>query len=131
MVGVLDAVVSLGSLVAPPLFDFFKKKFLKPSEDTPESTLSTLATTKPDVMPAYVESMAKYTEAKVKAQNWDVVGQVSKWVVDLRASIRPIFVVLSLVCIISSVWLTITIDPGVRYLMESTISSWFGARLVK
>jgi len=131
MLGILDAVVSVGSLVAPPIIDFVKKKFLKQSEDNPSATLSTLATTKPEVMPAFIEAQAKLIEAQVKGQNWDVVGQASKWVIDLRASIRPIFVVISLICVITSVWFRIEIDPGIRYLMESTINSWFGSRLSK
>jgi hypothetical protein len=126
---VLDAIVTLGSMLISPVYDFVKKKFLKPNQDTPEATMSTLATTKPEVMPQYVEAMAKLIDAKVRFYNRDVIGQVSKWVSDLRASIRPGFIIVSLVYLFVSKHCGWTIDPFFRYLMESAIGSWFGDRL--
>ena len=94
---ILDAIVSVGSLLVAPAFDFIKKKFLPASQDTTEATLGTLATTRPEVIPSYIEANSKLLEAKTKYFNRDVIGEVSRWVRDLRASIRPIYVIFGLI----------------------------------
>ena len=127
----INLIASLGGLVIPPIFDFIKKKFIKSENDNPSATLNTLATTKPDVMPAYVEGLAKLKDAEVKFFNRDVIGTASKWVVDLRASIRPLFVAVSIIVILSDIVMKIKIDPSLQVFMEATISSWFGSRLCK
>ena len=134
----IDAILSLGSLIVPPAFDFIKKKFLKPSSDSPEATMSSLALTKPDLLPAYVEATAKYLEAKVKWFNRDVLGSCSQWVVDMRAAIRPIGVILSF-AILGGMLLSKILAPevdqlqlaGIRYFCEVNVGSWFGSRLTK
>lgn len=129
MIGIIDAVMSLGGLVIPPVFDFIKKKFI-PASDTPEATLSTLATTKPEIIAGYVEAQAKLLEAQAKYFNRDVVGHISGWVRDLRASIRPIFVILGIVFLYLACYFNWEIPPFFNYVMESTICSWFGCRLI-
>ena len=128
---ILDAIVSVGSLVFPPVFDFIKKKFLKSGEDTPESTLSTLATTKPEVMPQYTSALASYLDAQTKFFNRDVIGEASRWIVDFRAVIRPAFVAVSIVAILVDLFCQIQIDESLKLFMEATIGSWFGDRLVR
>lgn len=138
----LDAIVALVSLLAPPVVDFVKKKFLSKEEDTPEATLSTLATTKPEVMPQYLTSMSGWLEAQVKFFNRDVCGVPATWVINLRASIRPIGVILSFVVLVTMAVLSITSEhivdtdgsidkmlTGIRYSCEVIISSWFGDRI--
>lgn len=127
--GLIDAVVAIGSLVVPPAFDFIKKKFVKEENDTPERTMGSLATTKPEVLPEYVQALSELKDAEVKYFNRDVVGEPSGWVVDLRAAIRPIGVIVSfsiLVCICIG-WLD-NID-GIRLSSEAVVSSWFGSRI--
>ncbi len=125
----IELIASLAGLVVPPAFDFLKKKFLKPKDDSQESTLSSLAVTNPDVMPEYVKANADLLRAQVDYKNWDVVGNISAWVSNLRASIRPIFVIASLLILAYSVAYQITIDPSFKALMDVCISSWFGSRL--
>jgi len=130
MLGIIDAVVSLGSLIVPPVFDFVKKKFC-PQADTPTATLGTLACTKPEVIPAFIEGQAKLLGAQVAYYNRDVIGEVSRWVRDLRASIRPIVVVAGLLYITGAGYFNWHVDPAMRHIMEVAICSWFGCRLQK
>jgi hypothetical protein len=132
----LDLVASLGGLIVPPVFDFIKKKFLKRSQDTPEATMSALATTKPDILPAYLEAVVKHLEAKIKWFNRDVIGTPSQWVVNVRAAIRPIVVIVGLLFLVLPAIMfgaeaVHTLDPGTRYFFETVIASWFGDRLSK
>lgn len=133
----LDLVASLGGLIVAPAFDFIKKKFLKKSQDTPEATMSALATTKPDILPAYLESVVSHLKAKISWFNRDVIGVPAQWVVNLRASIRPMTVVVGLCALVVVPGLfkafgsEFGIDPGTRYFFESVISSWFGDRLTR
>ena len=134
----LDAIVAVGSLIIPSVVDIIKKKWLKPGQDSPEATMSTLATTKPEVLPGYVTSVTGWLKAQVDFFNRDVTGTPSQWVVDLRAAIRPVGVVLAFTTLILMVvgalsgWKP---DPsmadtlvGVRLSCEVMISSWFGDR---
>ena len=126
----LDVISSVVGLVFPPAFDFIKKKFLPPKSDTPQATLASLAVSKPDIMPAYIEAQAKLIDAEIRLYNRDVVQQLSAWVADLRASIRPIFTIISLALMFCSAAYHWQIDPSIKSLMEITISSWFGSRLI-
>ena len=135
----LDAVVGLAGLLIPPTFDFIKKKFLKKGEDTPEATMSTLATTKPEVLPSYLTAVTGWLDAQSRFFNRDVTGQPSKWVIDLRAAIRPLGVVFSFIILAVMVAATlmdievkesaIPTLTGVRYSCEVILSSWFGDRI--
>ena len=129
MFPIIDLIAAVGGLIVPPAFDFIKKKFVKASNDTPERTMGSLATTKPEVLPDYVKALATYSDAKVKFFNRDVIGQASQWVVDLRASIRPIGVIASFVILIAIAGEVITDIEGVRLSCEVVISSWFGSRI--
>lgn len=127
----LDAIMAIGGLVAPPVFDFIKKKFIQTESDTPERTMGTLATTKPEALEGYVTGMAKLLGARVQFFNRDVIGSPSQWVVDLRACIRPITVV-SCLLMMALAWLEImNPEPTARYFAEVSITSWMGSRLVK
>jgi len=135
----IDAIIALASLVIPGAIDFVKKKWLSPESDTPEATMSTLATTKPDVLPAYIQATTAYMNAQKEFFNRDVVGAPSQWVIDLRAAIRPIGVVgagLTLAGMVLASVMDIEIDPtmagtleGVRLSSVAIVSSWFGSRL--
>lgn len=135
----LDAIIAIGSLLLPPAVDFIKKKFLKKEADTPEATMSALATTSPDTLPAYVQAMTSWLQAQVSYFNRDVNGTPSQWVVNLRAVIRPIgtigagtvlgvMVVAALQGYKPAPEMADTI-VGVRYTCEAIVSSWFGDRI--
>lgn len=135
----IDVLVAIGGLLLPPVVDFVKKKFLKPGADTPEATMSSLATTKPEVLPDYVTAVTAYLQAQVNYFNRDVSGLPSQWVINLRAGIRPGGVIGALVILCVMVVASIMswkIDPsmsdtlaGIRLSCEAIVSSWFGDRL--
>ena len=135
----IDLIATLGGLVLPPAFDFIKKKFIKSENDTPERTIGSLATTKPEVLPQYVEALATLKNSMVKFFNRDVIGTPSMWVINLRAAIRPIGVILAFVTLGAIVYLSLNSKmltdtniletvTGVRLSCEVIISSWFGSR---
>jgi len=140
---IFDLIASLAGLVIPPLFSLAKKKFIKSENDTPERTIGDLATTNPEVIPGYVSALATWLDAQVKFFNRDVIGTPAQWVVNLRAAIRPVGVILSFVILGGMVYLTLTggfshfdvvpevLDEmltGVRLSCEVMITSWFGSR---
>lgn len=132
---ILDIIASIGGLIIPPAFNFIKKKFIKSENDTPERTIGDLATTKPEVVPDYVQALSVLLDAKVKFFNRDVIGSPSQWVVDLRAAIRPCGVVMSFVLlgymVYEAQWDLGSVNEtwtGVRLSCETMITSWFGSR---
>lgn len=127
----IDAGVALASMAMGPAFDFIKKKFVPASNDTPERTMGTLATTNPEVLPAFASAQAGLIEAKVKWFRRDVLGQTSQWVTDLRAAIRPITVIVCLAIMFADGFALLTVDNSVRLFCISNVSNWMGARLVK
>lgn len=129
----LDAIISLGSLVIPPVFDFIKKKFIKSGKDTPESTMSTLAVTSPDNLAKYTEAMSGYIKAQVEYYNRDVTGELPVWVSALRASIRPGVVIFGMGHILLHGMFgdAFILDAGTRYFYEANIGSWFGTKMTK
>lgn len=126
----LDLIASVAGLIVPPAFDFIKKRFLKPKQDTPEATMSTLATTKPEVLDKFVLANVELLKAKKEFFNRDVIGEPSRWVIDLRASIRPLFVIVSLVARVAGWHYNWQVDESFTALMDLCISSWFGSKLV-
>lgn len=131
----LDLLASLGGLIVPPAFNLIKSIFVKKDRDTPEATMSALATTSPDILPAYLNAVVAHLEAKIKWFNRDVIGVVSTWVINLRAAIRPITVVAGLFALLivpaafKMFEIDFALDPGTRYFFETIIASWFGSRL--
>ncbi|MBE3144271.1 MAG: hypothetical protein IMZ61_10160 [Planctomycetes bacterium] len=101
--------------------------------------MASLALSKPEALAAYVEGLAKYTDAQTSFFNRDVSGALSTWVADLRACIRPVGTIFALIVlsIIGFAALTGTkIDPtmkdtmdGLRYTCEAVASSWFGTKI--
>lgn len=131
MTGVIEGAVALGGLILPPAVDFIKKKFLPKDKDTPEATMSALATTNPDILPQYVDSSTSWLKAKVDWFNRDVIGAPSQWVVNLRAAIRPACTVGAVLTLGIGYFKPEALDPGTRYALITIVSSWFGDRLTK
>lgn len=127
---IIDAAVSILSLIAPPIYDFVKKKFLKPEADTVEATVSSLATTNPEVMAPYILAITEKLKVDIQWFNRDVIGTPSLWVINLRAAIRPVTVAISLAILAASMLVIFDLEPGTRLFLEANISNWFGSRLV-
>ena len=124
----IDAILALGGLIIPPAFDFIKKKFVK-GDDTIEATANSLAVTKPEVLPEYIKAIAETTAANVKWFNRDIIGMPSQWVIDLRACIRPLSVVIGFALLALDMSAALTLDPGTRGSIIVNNSSWFGSRI--
>lgn len=127
---ILEAIGTLSGLIVPPVYDFIKKKFLSPKSDTPEATLATLATTKPELMGDYIKAESELLDAKKRFFNRDAVGELSRWVIDLRGAIRPLFVVFSLGMRFSIWWFQLAVDEGFCAMMDTCCTSWFSSRLI-
>lgn len=135
----IDAALAIGGLIVPPLFDIIKKKIIPESNDTPERTAGTLATTAPETLPSYIDAMGKLMHARREYFNRDVIGTPSQGIVDLRAAIRPGGVIAALAILALLAGLSITgsapeivnnpTTAGTRYACVVIVSSWFGDRL--
>ena len=125
----IEAIMALAGLLVPPVTDFVKKKFLKQGTDTPEATMSSLATTSPETLPGYMTAMAQWYEAITKWFNRDVVGTPSQGIVDLRAGIRPIGVIVSFLILALDHYASLNLDQATRGTMDMCITSWFSARM--
>jgi hypothetical protein len=126
---ILGLVGTLGGMVFPSIVDFVKKKWIPASNDTPERTMGTLATTKPETLAPYVQSLALYLEAQVKFFNRDVVGTPSVWVINLRAAIRPMAVILSFAIVGLDMLKQLQLDPATRAGLLTVIGNWIGSRI--
>ena len=124
--GLLEAITTLGGLVLPPVIDLVRKKVIGRADDTPEATLTSLATTKPEVIPDYIEALAKLTAAQTLVFQRDIVGNTSQWVTDLRAAIRPGITVFALAALIVGYFGHYNLDEGTRATLCFVVSSWFG-----
>ena len=124
----IEAILALVGLALPPVVDFIKGKFLKGS-GAPEDTMATLAATKPEQLGPYVDAMAKYLEAQAKFFNRDVVGTIGSWVSNLRAAIRPMGVMLSLIFLFADGFKYIELTAEVRGTFAMICTSWFGTRI--
>jgi len=126
---ILGLAGTLAGMVFPSIVDFVKKKWIPASNDTPERTMGTLATTKPETLAPYVQSLALYLEAQVKFFNRDVVGTPSTWVIDLRAAIRPMAVILAFAIIGLDMLKQLQLDPATRAGLLTVIGNWIGSRI--
>lgn len=126
----IDAIIALAGLVLPPAFDFVKKKFIKSENDSPERTIGNLATTKPEILPAYTEALAKVMAEKTRWFNRDVIeGKVSGWVANWRASIRPALVTMAIAHWTMAVIWGIEIEENLQRSEILLVSEWCGERL--
>lgn len=108
------------------MVDLVRKKVLGRDSDTPEATLATLATSKPEVIPQYVDALAKLEQSRTAYFQRDITGNASKWVTDLRAAIRPVITVLALLALIVGCFGYFDLDEGTRSTFCFIVGSWFG-----
>ena len=127
--GMIELIAMIGGLVIPPAFDFIRKKFIKSENDTPERTAGTLATTKPEVLPGYVDGIAKLKDAETRFFNRDVSGVPSQWVINLRAAIRPVGTALCFIFLFADGYSYINLAEATRASFELVISSRFGSQI--
>lgn len=128
----IDAILALCGLLVPPVTNFINKKFLKKESDSTEATVNNLATTSPEQVVPYMTAMTSWYDVLIKWFNRDVIGTPSQWVVDLRAAIRPVAVVASILIIgIEGFTANSFIEPATRGALLMNISSWFGDRIQK
>jgi len=125
----IDAIVSLVALFGPKIIDLAKG--LIGRKNSPEQTLSSLAQTNPDALAKYIEAQAKLLEMQNASVNSDISGDVWKWVVSVRALIRPIITIWGVFHIAIA-----HLHPGApaipdeaMYVYETAIGSWFGSRI--
>ena len=123
-----DLIATLAGMIIPPAYDFIKKKFVKESNDTPERTMGSLATTNPEVLPEYIKSLSLFYEAQVKFFNRDIAGTPSQWLIDFRSFIRPFVVALSIGVMIASVVFSIEIEEGIRIPCSTYVGAWMTSR---
>jgi len=125
----IEAIMALAGLVVPPAADFIKKKFLKKGEDTTDATVNSLATTSPEVIPSFIQAKVELLRANIEWFNRDYKGTVSVWVNDLRASIRPVTVILSIGIIALDNIAGMSLDEQTRGALLMNITSWFSDRI--
>jgi hypothetical protein len=128
-VTLMTLIGTIGGMIIPPVFDFVKKKFVPAQAETVESTMGNLATTKPETLPAYTQSLALYWQAQTTYFNRDVAGTPSQIIIDIRAGIRPFAVILSFAIIVLGSLHWITIDPASRVGCFTIIGNWVGSRI--
>lgn len=127
----IDAILAIAGLIVPPVANFINQKFLKKEADTTEATVNTIATTNPEQVGPYLTAMSGWYDTLTKWFNRDVIGAPSQWVVDLRAAIRPVAVVLSILIIAVDGMATFGLEETTRGALLMNISSWFGDRMTK
>lgn len=126
--GLIEGIMTLGGLIIPPVFDLVRKKVLGKDDDSPERTLATLATTKPEVMADYVKATAESLRAQGEFFNRDVSGTPSEWVINMRAAIRPVVTIAATVGLVIGYFMPESIDEATRATFCAIVSSWFGER---
>lgn len=126
----LTLATFLGNTVIPPLYNLVKGIFFKGKvSENPEGTMDTLATTKPEVLAPYVEGLAKYYNALTVYFNRDVSGIPSLWVINLRATIRPLSVLFAFVLMGLGIFKYFVIPDPVMLTCSGVIGNWVGTRI--
>ncbi len=123
----LGLVTLIGNVIIPPVFNLVKGWVSKGKSDTPEQTMSNLATTKPDVLPAFVKALADNRDSETRFFNRDVTGTPSTWVINLRACIRPIATIISFGVLIASFFKPV--DPATFITCNGVIGNWLGTKI--
>lgn len=124
----LGLISLLGNTFLPPVYNIVKGLFSKGKVDNPEQVMSNLATTKPDILPQYVNALALNRDSETKWFNRDIAGVPSKWVVNLRGIIRPLCVIISLSVIIAS-FFGVKQETQVMITVNGVLGNWLGTKI--
>jgi hypothetical protein len=130
----IEAITGILGTVLPPAFKLVKGIFGRKSNQSPTEALDDIATTKPEILPQYVEALAKVGEMELRYFSRDVTQPLTQWVADLRAAIRPSAVVISFVLLLidgiaKAGWGTHAFDDGTRAAYTGYIGTWIGDRI--
>lgn len=126
----IESIVALAGIFGPSVMDFIKKKFLKQDKSDPEAVLGNLSLQSPETMPPYVNALSTYLDAQTRFFNRDISGQPSTWIVDLRASIRPLSIIAGFALLAADFFSPGQLDQGTRAAIIANNSSWFGQKLI-
>ena len=122
----LDIIASVAGFALPAIVDLTKSIFgIKSSQ---EGTLSTLATTNPEVMPQYIDALARLKDAETKWFQRDVTGELSKWILNFRGFIRPFGTAFSFAALTLNHSVQLNLTPGTEASFCFVLGNWFGSR---
>jgi hypothetical protein len=128
--GLLEAGTALIGVLAPAAVDIFKTKVLGMEPQGAKDVLGSLAKSNPDKMADFVKAQADLMDAETRTFNRDVIGIPSGWVVDIRAAIRPVVTVASIIMLAAEMLpFGFVLDPGTRATLCLIVSYWFGSRV--
>ena len=118
----------IGNVIVPPVYNLIKGWISGGKPDTPEQTMSNLATTKPEVLGQYITGLSSWLDAQTKYFNRDVTGTPSLWVINLRACIRPIVTIASVVVLVAP-FFGVIIDNWTKVTASGIFGNWLGTKI--
>ncbi len=124
-VDILSAIVGAVIPQAAALLSLFGRK-----NATPEKVMGQLATSKPEVLPQYIEALGSFWTAQAKWFNRDMIvgGQYPAWLLVLRGGIRPAVVIVSILALVAEGAGLIKSDATTRAFWTFNVGAWIGDR---
>ena len=127
---IISLITLLSNTLLPPVYNLVKGWLSKGKIDSPEQVISNLATTKPDVLAAYIDANSKLKDAETRYFNRDVSGTPSQWIIDTRASIRPLAVVIAFILLAAGLCVPeIKENIPVLITCNGVIGNWIGTKI--
>jgi hypothetical protein len=126
----LDVLGGVIGFALPVVSDLVKSLFGK--NKGPQATLTTLATTKPEVIPEYVKANAALLEAETKYFKRDMPEDSTRmpiWVLALRGAIRPIGTLICFLSLALNKFASLNLTPGTEASFCFILGAWFGSRV--
>jgi len=128
----IQPALTLVGMIVPQAFDFLRKVFIKGDNDLTDNTMNSIALSKPEILPSYVEAYAKLIESKINYFNRDVSGEIPRWIAGFRALIIPTVVTISMGCMVYSLIMSgfglhfTTIGTGIIDSCSTIAGGWIG-----
>lgn len=120
--------IGLSTIVLPPVIKLVKNIFGKKPKDEFEA-MQEIARDKPEALVSYVQAQAELWKAKSGFMQADISDKVSPWVMDLRASVRPVITYLLVLNIVISKFFKLDVSLIESNSAGAVIGWWFGERL--